>query len=187
MKSDTITVFHSQLGWMAVLAAGATVKRLTFGHPTAAAAKSAIDPNRLADETPLTGCSTIVHRLQAYASGVADDFRDIRIDLGRTSKFQRRVLEQCRCISYGETISYAELAARAGHAKAARAVGNCMAVNRFPLIVPCHRVVCSGGRIGAYSAPGGSKMKRRLLTLESRDILLGTTAENRFLYCTELT
>ena len=87
------------------------------------------------------------------------------------SRFQRRVLNQCRRVPCGATISYARLAAKAGYPGAARAVGNCMAGNPIPLIVPCHRVVCSDGRLGAYSAPGGTAMKRRLLALESQGIL----------------
>ena len=73
----------------------------------------------------------LVHRLQAYASGAPDDFRDIRIDPGPPSEFQRRVLNQCRRVAYGSTISYGELAAKAGYPGAARAVGNCMAANRI--------------------------------------------------------
>ena len=167
MKSRTITVFHSQLGWMALIAAGTTVQRLTFGHATAVAARGALDREILVDATPTKGGTLLIRRLQAYASGVADDFRDIPIDPGPASEFQRRVWSQCRRIPHGASTTYAELATCAGHPAAARAVGNCMAVNKIPLIIPCHRVICSDGRIGAYSAPGGSKMKQRLLTLES--------------------
>ena len=57
------------------------------------------------------------------------------------------------CIPYGRTMSYGELAAKAGSPRAARAVGNCMAANKIPLLVPCHRVVCSGGRLGSLFRP----------------------------------
>ncbi len=164
---DTLFVFPSQLQWMAVVAAGTTVKQLAFGHSTAATARAAIDRGLLAGAIPGGADSPLVRRLQAYAAGMADDFRDIAIDLGPSGTFQHRVLQQCRRIPYGSTLSYAELAAKAGHPRAARAVGNCMAANRIPLLIPCHRVVCSDGRLGAYSAPGGTDMKRRLLALES--------------------
>jgi methylated-DNA-[protein]-cysteine S-methyltransferase len=166
-KPDMLFVFPSELQWMAVVAAGATVKQLTFGHSTAVAARAAIDGRLLARATPGAGDAPLVRRLQAYAAGKADDFRDVPIDLGPSSGFQHRVLEQCRRIPYGSTLSYGELAAKAGHAGAARAVGNCMAANRTPLLIPCHRVVCADGRLGSYSAPGGTDMKRRLLALES--------------------
>lgn len=110
--------------------------------------------------------SAVVARLQAYAAGADDDLLDIPIDTNRLTKFARRVVEQCRRIPAGETLSYAELAARSGSPGAARAVGNVMATNRFPLLVPCHRVVGSGRTIGGYSAASGLEMKRRLLARE---------------------
>jgi methylated-DNA-[protein]-cysteine S-methyltransferase len=87
----------------------------------------------------------------------------------RLTDFDQSVVRACRRIPYGETLSYGELAKRAGHAGAARGVGRTMATNRFPIIVPCHRVVAAGGRIGGYSAPQGLTMKRRLLALESAE------------------
>ena len=164
---DTLFVFPSQLQWIAVVAAGTTVKQLTFGHPTAAAARAAIDRGLLAGARAGEADSPLVQRLQAYAEGVADDFRDIPVDLRPAGPFRRRVLEQCRRIPYGAMLTYGELAAKAGYPGAARAVGNCMAANRIPLLIPCHRVVRAGGRLGAFSAPGGAATKRRLLALES--------------------
>jgi methylated-DNA-[protein]-cysteine S-methyltransferase len=108
----------------------------------------------------------LARRLQAYAEGSPDDFRDVPLQLHGVTPFQRRVYLACRRIPYGDTCSYAELARRAGSARAARAVGNIMASNRLPIILPCHRVVGSGGHLGGYSAPGGLKTKRRLLRLE---------------------
>ncbi|MEK7468545.1 MAG: MGMT family protein [Planctomycetota bacterium] len=66
----------------------------------------------------------------------------------------------------GETLSYADLAARAGRPGAARAVGNALRKNPVPVLVPCHRVLATGGKIGGFSAPGGTDTKRRLLSLE---------------------
>jgi methylated-DNA-[protein]-cysteine S-methyltransferase len=176
---DTLLIFNSDLGWMAAVVAGATVKQFTFGHRSAAAAKQALGPGAgcvlartLGTKSSGTACVQartlrLVRRLQAFAAGKPDALDDIGVDLGRLSDFQRRVLQQCRRIPRGQTLSYAELAAKAGYPHAARAVGNCMAGNRTPLIVPCHRVVRSDGGLGSYSAPGGTRMKSRLLALES--------------------
>jgi methylated-DNA-[protein]-cysteine S-methyltransferase len=162
--NDIVLTFPSDLGWMGVVVAGGVVKRLTFGHPSSTSAKKAalggMECGTAKPNIPL------VRRLQKYASGKLDSLRDIHVDLGPIGGFQRRVFEQCRRIPYGKTMSYAELAAKAGSPRAARAVGNCMAANRIPLLVPCHRVVCSDGRLGSYSAPGGVAMKRRILALE---------------------
>jgi methylated-DNA-[protein]-cysteine S-methyltransferase len=170
MKPHTILVFNSQLGWMALVVVGTTVKQLTFGHSTAAAARTAAKRwSEIRAEKTNCQLKKLVERLQAYAVGEPDNFRDIRLDPGLLSPFQLQILAQCRRVPYGSTISYADLAARAGHPGAARAVGNCMAANPIPLLIPCHRVVCSNGRIGSYSAPGGTAMKRRLLKLEGRN------------------
>jgi methylated-DNA-[protein]-cysteine S-methyltransferase len=151
---------------MAVVTAGATVRQLSFGHATAAAARAAIGPELAAGMIEGKPNSRLIRRLQAYAAGAADDFRDVSVDLGPLTPFQQRVLDQCRRIDCGSTASYAELASRVGNPGAARAVGNCMAANRIPLVIPCHRVVCSDGRLGSYSAPGGVETKRRLLAQE---------------------
>jgi O-6-methylguanine DNA methyltransferase len=111
----------------------------------------------------------LVARLQDYAAGKLDasgDMGDISVDFGPASEFRRRVLTLCRRIPCGRTMSYAELAARAGSPRAARAVGNCMATNPIPLLIPCHRVICADGRIGVYSAPGGAATKQRLWAME---------------------
>ena len=115
----------------------------------------------------------VVRRLQAFAAGKPDALGDIRVDSGRLSEFQRRVLDQCRRIPYGQTMTYAELAAKAGSPKAARAVGNCMAGNRIPLIIPCHRVVCTDGRIGSYSGCGGMSNETPTIGRGIRKIGLG--------------
>ena len=109
----------------------------------------------------------LVERLRAYASGDCVEFSDVQIDVARLTPFRRRVTAACRAIRYGETLTYGELAAAAGSPRAARAVGSCMAANRYPLIVPCHRVVAAGGRLGDFSAPGGVATKRRLLAMET--------------------
>jgi len=165
---EAVLVFPSDLGWMAAVVAGDVVRQLAFGHPSAAAAKKALGRGAPASAKPSKRHAPLIRRLQAYAAGIPDGLDDVPVDFGPVGDFQRRVLEQCRRIPYGRTISYGELAAKAGSPRAARAVGNCMAANKTPLLVPCHRVVHSGGRLGSFSAPGGTSMKRRLLAMESR-------------------
>ena len=88
------------------------------------------------------------------------------LDLAGLPPFHEKVLAAARRISYGRTATYGELAARAGSPRAARAVGQAMAHNPVPLIIPCHRVLAAGGRLGGYG--GGLDLKRRLLGLESK-------------------
>jgi methylated-DNA-[protein]-cysteine S-methyltransferase len=167
-KPYWLVVFPSSLGWFALVGNKDRIKELTFGHPSARAAKKALTPELLAQARSLSKKPPLVRRLQAYAKGASkDDFRDIQLDLGRLSVFQRRVLEQCRKIPFGTTLSYKQLATQAGSHHAYRAAGNCMAGNKMPIIIPCHRVVPSNGGLGSYSAPGGVRMKKRLLTIEN--------------------
>jgi methylated-DNA-[protein]-cysteine S-methyltransferase len=103
----------------------------------------------------------ILHHL---ATG-EEDLRDLPVRL-RVSPFERRVLDEIRRIPSGATLTYGELARRLGCPSAARAVGNACAHNPVPLVVPCHRVVPSSGRVGNYSGEGGSRTKRLLLDVE---------------------
>jgi methylated-DNA-[protein]-cysteine S-methyltransferase len=102
-----------------------------------------------------------------YAAGEPVDFADVPVALDHLTPFARRVVKHCRAIRRGQTRSYGDVAAAAGRPGAARAVGQVMAANRTPLVVPCHRVVAADGRLGGFSAPTGLAMKRRLLALEA--------------------
>jgi methylated-DNA-[protein]-cysteine S-methyltransferase len=162
-----LVVLDTPLGWMALIGQRNVLAQLTFGHPSAQAAVRALDPGLVETSTRGTWNPPLVRRLLAYASGRPADFSNVEIDPGPLTAFQRRVIHHCRQIPYGKTLSYGELAAQAGSSRAARAVGNCMAANRTPLVVPCHRVLPASRQPGAFSAPGGVKMKKRLLALEA--------------------
>jgi methylated-DNA-[protein]-cysteine S-methyltransferase len=164
--SDQTLLFPSALGWMGVILKGNRIRQLTFGHASSAGAWRCLDPS-LRIRPKADGASPrLVARLQAYARGKTEDFSGLAVDLQGCTAFQRRVYGACRRIASGSTRSYGELAAQLGSPRAARAVGTCMARNQIPLVIPCHRVVYSNGRIGPYSAPGGKLMKKRLLELE---------------------
>ena len=103
-------------------------------------------------------------RLHAFLDGKQDSFSDVELELDWCTPFQRAAVEAIRSIPYGETATYGEVAALAGHPNAQRAAGSVCASNRFPLVVPCHRVVAAGG-LGSYGSLG-VEYKRRLLELE---------------------
>lgn len=84
--------------------------------------------------------------------------------------FHRKVYKALCKVPAGQTITYAELAKRAGSPGAARAVGTAMAKNPFPVIIPCHRVVAGNGKLGGYSGRGGVATKRQLLEMEGVDL-----------------
>src|SRR5262249_27222535 len=118
-----------------------------------------------AEEIPQWAASLVV-RLKLFAGGETVDFADVPLSLEHLTTFGKRVIAACRQIPWGQTKTYGDLAAECGSPGAARAVGSVMAKNRYPLIVPCHRVLAAGGDIGGYSAPDGLTMKRRLLAME---------------------
>ena len=82
------------------------------------------------------------------------------------TEFQNLVWKEISRIPYGQTMSYKEIAARIGHPNSSRAVANACGKNPYPIVIPCHRVICSNGKLGGYSGPGGISEKRRLLKNE---------------------
>jgi methylated-DNA-[protein]-cysteine S-methyltransferase len=109
----------------------------------------------------------IQQQITAYFEGSYVNFnKDIPIVLEGLSLFASSVLAVCRDIKFGQTISYSELAEMLGRPGAARAIGNALAKNPLPLIIPCHRVVRSDGKVGGFSAPGGMNTKAKLLKHE---------------------
>jgi len=103
-----------------------------------------------------------ISQVRDFLAGKRDSF-DLSLDL-RGTDFQLEVYEQVSKIPYGETASYRSIAEGVGRPRAVRAVGAANGVNPLPLIVPCHRVVASNGRLQGYA--GGLDMKARLLALE---------------------
>jgi methylated-DNA-[protein]-cysteine S-methyltransferase len=177
----SIASFSTDLNWMAVAWRGDLLIGNTFGYTSQRSAELALAripglPQsflRFATEGQLTEVppwvANLIDGLRRFAAGEPVGLGDVPIAQEHLTRFGRRVVAACRRISWGQTSSYGELAAECGSAGAARAVGSVMAKNRFPLIVPCHRVLAAGGEIGGYSAPEGLKMKRRLLAAESLD------------------
>jgi methylated-DNA-[protein]-cysteine S-methyltransferase len=115
---------------------------------------------------PPAAMRRVVERIVGLLSGVPDDLHDVPLDHAAIPDFERRVYAVTRKIRPGETLTYGEVAARIGEPGAARAVGRALGRNPFPIIVPCHRVLATGGGIGGFSADGGIATKRRLLRIE---------------------
>jgi len=167
-------MFLTDLGWFGVAVQDEALRAVTIGHHSQASALASLrdrlaEPSVAKTESSKLGQS-LRERLEAYASGEAVDFSDVELDLAGSSPFRRRVIRACRAIPYGEVQTYRQLATVAGSLGAARAVGGTMAANRFPIVVPCHRVVASNGRLGGFSAPEGLKLKSRMLKLEGAAI-----------------
>ena len=85
------------------------------------------------------------------------------------TEFENLVWKEISRIPYGQTMSYKEIASRIGHPNSSRAVANACGKNPYPIIIPCHRVICSNGKLGGYSGSGGISEKRRLLKNENNE------------------
>jgi len=158
-------VIETPLGWVAVLQTDRGIRRTTLPQPTAEAALARLrqhegdlgelDPGALAD---------VLTRLRAFYAAEPVRFDDIPVDLEGRPPFARQVWAHVRNVPRGEVRTYGEVARMVGRPRAARAVGRAMATNPVPPIVPCHRVIGSGGRLTGFG--GGLEMKARLLTME---------------------
>jgi O-6-methylguanine DNA methyltransferase len=117
---------------------------------------------------PPTDVQRAVDAISSLLRGEAADLSSISLDMDRVSPFHRRVYDIARAIPPGATVSYGDIAGQLGSRGLARAVGQALGRNPFPLVVPCHRVLAAGGRVGGFSASGGITTKLRLLSIEGR-------------------
>ncbi|GIW94708.1 MAG: hypothetical protein KatS3mg110_2749 [Pirellulaceae bacterium] len=174
----------SRYGWCGVIAGQNGIVAVRFAEPTQSAVRRWIEyrasdlmndscgpGDRLDGGTEWEAmrlARQVVQAVQDYLNGVVLDLAQYPLDwplVARTA-FDREVWEACRTIGYGQVMTYGELAERVGRPRAARAVGGAMRRNPVPLLVPCHRVLGSGGRLTGYSARGGVELKQMLLQME---------------------
>ncbi len=118
------------------------------------------------ETVPSDGVLRAIGDIVALLSGEPRDLTHVTIDTDGVADFNRRVYAIARAIPPGATLSYGEIAERLGDRSLARVVGQALGQNPFPVIVPCHRVLAAGGKVGGFSAPGGIVTKLRLLTIE---------------------
>jgi methylated-DNA-[protein]-cysteine S-methyltransferase len=119
------------------------------------------------EQTPGGAIADAVDAIARLLAGEHVDLRGVALDGAGIAEFDRRVYAVTREIAAGRVLTYGELAARVGADASARAVGESLGRNAMPIVVPCHRVVASGGGLGGFSAPGGVRTKQRLLAIEN--------------------
>lgn len=121
--------------------------------------------------------------VKRYFEGQETDFSQLALDLDGQDEFFKRVYAAARRIKWGQTTTYGTLARELGGGpETARDVGQAMARNPIPLIIPCHRVLAAGGKIGGFSAPGGAAAKIRMLGLEGVDLGSSNGGQGSFSY-----
>jgi|SRR5579863_1821499 len=119
--------------------------------------------------------------VKRYFAGEEVDFSDVALDLADQGPFFKQIYEAARRVGWGRATTYGALAKELGAGpEAARDVGEAMAKNPVALIIPCHRVLAAGGKIGGFSAPGGSATKQRMLELEGVKVQPPKAAQRAF-------
>jgi methylated-DNA-[protein]-cysteine S-methyltransferase len=151
------------IGRVLVAATDAGLVRVSFRQSAASFARELRTQLGLHMVRSTTRTTEVVHQLRAYFAGRRRAF-DVRIDLSRLTPFHRQVLEATAEVPPGQVVSYGEIARRIGRPSGSRAVGQALGRNPVPIVIPCHRVVAAGGRLGGYT--GGLAIKKKLLRLE---------------------
>jgi methylated-DNA-[protein]-cysteine S-methyltransferase len=119
-----------------------------------------------AEAEPTAEVARAMAAIRELLAGKAVDLSDLPLDLSRTPEFHARVYEVARAIPPGETLTYGQVAEKLGDKLLARDVGQALGKNPWPIVVPCHRVVAAGGKLGGFSARGGVNTKLKLLAIE---------------------
>jgi methylated-DNA-[protein]-cysteine S-methyltransferase len=122
------------------------------------------------ESAPPPDVEQAIERIRALLSGSAVDLASVPLDMSAVNPFERRVYDVARTIPPGQTLTYGQIAARLGDPLLARDVGQALGRNPFPIVVPCHRVLAAGGKLGGFSAPGGVATKQRLLAIEQAHV-----------------
>ena len=155
MSASSLTFSFAPLGALTLTASDLGLARVEFrgGEEVQGSPRSA----------ELVACAR--EQILAYLRGERRTF-DLPLDWQGISAFQRRALEACAAIPYGQRRTYGDLARQLGSPRAARAVGMAMSRNPLPLVIPCHRVIGTDGSLHGFAAPGGVRIKAWLLNLE---------------------
>lgn len=169
-------LFETELGWIGIAWSGRGLTRLQLPEHDRAATQRRLlatlpgandgRPVECAAEELPSQVTEAVAAIRRYAAGETVDFSGVAVDLGTADAFRLAIYDAARRLGFGEVTTYGELASRAGHAGLARETGQALGKNPVPIVVPCHRILAAGGKIGGFSAPGGSSTKERLLELE---------------------
>lgn len=161
--AEEFLLFSSDLGWTGMLLDEDYILRVWIGHKTRGALIR--HAQRKPTVSPSLRQQQIARKLSKFCAGEPTSLTELKVATEHMTDFQKRVTQACRQIPWGETLTYGQIAKIVGSPNASRAVGTVMANNRYPLVVPCHRV-CSSTGLGGFSAPDGIRLKRQLLNNE---------------------
>ncbi len=167
-RSVEYALFDTPIGQCGIAWDGDVIEGTMLPEPRAVDTRRRLQDqfDGASEGTPPPAIRDAIERMVASLRGEADDLVDVPLDLDALPPFRRRVLEVVRTIPAGETLSYGDVAVAVGSPGAARAVGQALGRNPFPIVIPCHRVLAAGGRIGGFTAPDGVSVKAKMLAAE---------------------
>lgn len=166
MSETHYKLFETGLGVIAIAWRDAAIVRLLLPQSDTCAMARKMEAFGAAPGEPSGNVAEIIDMVRRYADGANIDFSGVNVSAGDVGQMREAIYAALRQVPHGETLTYGQLAERAGYKGMAREIGEAMGKNPVPLIVPCHRVVAAGGKIGGFSAPGGSVTKEKMLRLE---------------------
>ena len=167
------TVFETQAGFCGIAWSASGITRFQLPDSDAALAERNIlrRAPQAKPGAPPAGVAKVIADAQRYFAGEMVDFSDVAVDLDGQDEFFRQVYAALRRVDFGKTTTYGTLAKALGAGpEVPRDVGQAMAKNPVPLIIPCHRVLAAGNKVGGFSAPGGANSKLKMLALEGIDL-----------------
>lgn len=168
-RAQTYHIFETAGGWCGIAWNDVGVTRFQLPTRSLEATERNVLRRVPAAERgmPTPAIAEIIAAVRRYFDGETIDFSDVPLDLEGQEEFFRRIYAALRRVGWGHTTTYGTLAKELGAGpEAARDVGQAMAKNPVPLIIPCHRVLAAGGKVGGFSAPGGATAKVHMLELE---------------------
>jgi methylated-DNA-[protein]-cysteine S-methyltransferase len=172
MPAQRFALFDTALGrcgiaWSAVGIAGV---QLPEQHDSATRARLLRRYPDACEASPPTPIQQAIDGIAGLLRGEGRDLSAVALDMSGVAQFDQRVYAVARAIPAGATLTYGDIAVRLGDSSAAREVGQSLGQNPFPIIVPCHRVLAAGGKIGGFSAAGGVTTKLRMLDIEGAQV-----------------
>jgi methylated-DNA-[protein]-cysteine S-methyltransferase len=163
---DGYCLFDTAIGDCAIAWNANGITQMQFPEKNRALTEQAIVKRSSAQEhTPPQPVVEAIALVRRYLDGERVDFSAVDVDLPNASGFHRKLYAELRKIGWGKTITYGALGKNIGEMDP-RDIGQAMGKNPVPIIIPCHRVLAAGNKIGGFSAPGGISTKEKLLTLE---------------------
>jgi methylated-DNA-[protein]-cysteine S-methyltransferase len=167
MASLAATLFDTAIGRCGIAWSERGIAGLQLPEPAGVARGALLSrfPEAI-EAVPPPPVAAVIDAVTALLAGRDPDLGSVPLDWTGIGAFERAVYEATRAIPRGRTRTYGEIAAAVGDPGAARAVGQALGRNPFPVVVPCHRVLAADGRPGGFSAPGGVATKLRMLAIE---------------------